>query len=429
MNFLNTITQDFQRLLNNDIDEDIHMPHNHTNRNRHRAPAPGRGAPRITNPPALAPANAPVQQAPVLDTFGNLPSPRTRLPLTFDAPALDSANTSSPPQSQRRFSSACDGLEERLARGLGEPSGYNMHPRRPDNARRPPPISTEGRHRKFRPFADAPVSPWAQGQSSTAATRPALISKDPNRKLEPAGPAKLSDSDVHDQPTQKPKVEALFDRRKSTGYKDASPMSPLVEELAPLKVVKKLPSGQDAPPSPVMDEIMRRKQIERARKQEREIENLSHEIKQGSIDISEDIQPSPNFIPALSLPDFSWSKSVHNSIRSQPASKYTPPIEIALRRPSATSASLSKEVDELAAEMSDNPLSSSPSRSMSRKSAIPAGLDMDAIQAAKAENCKAAQEQKSAMSSTSSFERIPTPTGEETEHNGERRKWYKGFMR
>ncbi|CAO2648312.1 Nn.00g075790.m01.CDS01 [Neocucurbitaria sp. VM-36] len=382
-------------------------------------------------------------------------------------------------------------------------------------------MNYEGRRVDFTPWSDATEHRYEADLSKNTASsqksssRPALSAKDVNQKLRQgleektkehsgssmgaANPSLTTMAKLRPSPASKVKSEAIFEV-PGTGARASRPMSTLVEEPAPLRIPKKKaasPTADRYPSSPTLDRVRKLREIEQKAmltKLDGQLTGTkvtkSH-VDEDDIDVfapdytishskssKKAMSPSKpeDLVLDVELSGSEWATPLYALVNPLDIPPQSPTRNLGLNpRRSSLVATLPfvDDVDECVPEddnglleaMTDmrvfETLPSSPPEyhSFQRDSAIPEGLDLEKIQAAKqrlkqgsidapmedtkvegmnAISSKRAKSLKSKLKlSTESletiesddFERVASLGNDDTEHNGTRRKWYKGFRR
>ena len=482
MHFLKTTLEDFQRPLNTTLEDSIHMPQNHNNRNNRRRQA-GSGAKNLHTPHVLPPLT--------LDASGYILSRTTQTPSPCNAPVpfSDDANSAihEVPR-QQRVSTAYNESHEPVLRGLNEQSGSNT--RRTGDPGRPPLLQPDGmeirnriRRGDFRSFVDAFSRAPVQDQVGTA-----LASKEVSKYVGEIAPGKVLYSKIHEQqdkfpnPSGAPKTEGANDARslseepsplkvfKKSPRTDTQPWSPMVDRVMKLRAEqqekklaefsKDLASSKSSEPPSDADGIRVFVSTD---------SNSQRKEKKASVQKQNPSADSPEFIPDMELSDSDWATPFYvianQSARIERPEQGSRNHELDPRRRSMVASihsaadSDNDEIDLLTEAMADmrvfQQLASSPpeDRAFKRRGAMSEPCGMKAVGVEKAEEevkdlggsaeveskdpaevklvHEEANKSKESIVSFASedFERIGTPTDFESEHNGVRRKWYRGFLR
>ncbi|KAJ4369679.1 hypothetical protein N0V83_005441 [Neocucurbitaria cava] len=390
----------------------------------------------------------------------------------------------------------------------------------------------------FTPWSDATDDRHAASSNGSIAgnqissSRPALSSKDVNQKLshelkektkaKASTRASLKNSiklppawkELRPSPASVLKQEAIFGIPK-TAAKEARPMSALVEEPDPLRIVKKkstsravnrIPSNS----SPMLERVRQLRDLEQKAilaKLEGDLMNVKateSTAEDDDIDVFPDAeeanfdvftggqtkqqsmahkearhsQHTEEFIPNIELSDSDWAKPLY-ALANPPAVPPKSPkrnLNLNAQRNSMVATIHSVDDSDESNAQSDDSLVDTMSgmrfvpnlpptppkhRPFQRKSAVPEGLDLKQIQAAKEKlkekpvitvaqdavpnvvgvgvvnskrNVQLVKASRESVATTTSsisddFEQLGSPGKDDTEHNGASRKWYKGFRR
>ena len=377
----------------------------------------------------------------------------------------------------------------------------------------------QNRKRDFVPYVgltDARFSGNPDKKTTESLGRLVLGSKDVNQKLrqEPKDTIRIATSKhnpwkneakpsatlqprFQQSPVSKVKQEAMFEIPR-TGAKEARPMTTLVEEPSPLKIFKKnniRPTSNRSPSSPTLERVRRLRDLEQKTTLEKLGKQLMSEQTAGSTydnnefrrfgdnharsqpKEAEDSKSSAkveDLIPDMNISEPDWAMPLYNMANAPAVSPKSPQRDSDLnprrRSMAATVHSVNDGQDSndeeantlVEATANMHVLQMRPStlkkhRSFERKSAVPEGLDLNKIRAAKVyrqsqdnpmswpthdtgardtnvdvEDAK--QHAKALVESfetaeSDDFERVGIPNDDGTEHNGAKRKWYKGFRR
>ena len=330
-----------------------------------------------------------------------------------------------------------------------EQSGFNPHPRRGQGPRRPPPLIQSGdrnehslgSRRKFKPFADRPftehkdLGAGADDSSGDRQTRLALASKDANQKLrigqtrEKATPLLKLTEDLRMTKRQPRSKKLMVDELESPQHPDRQieRMPSLTEEPAPLTVRK-----------------------ERVNTSNSETRSRSSTLDQARILRAE--QEKGGIVQLASDLGYLKSKSENpdgHRVAYPDSSLGCEGMTVVVR-----------EVDGIEDEGMESLMTAiteqlsafamGPRLEFEHRSAVPRSLDLDAITAAKEKRklsglgtrsdgviktgergrfheAKIGSVESFATGASLEFESLSAP--DSSEHNGMRRKWYKGFRR
>ncbi|KAF2128955.1 hypothetical protein P153DRAFT_367254 [Dothidotthia symphoricarpi CBS 119687] len=394
------------------------------------------------------------------------PSPSRQQPCLPGFPGLHTMVTNACPDQQHvNFQNDLSNVT-----GRDMDTGFNRQPRRGE-PRRPPRLEKEGvfvgrveerderipreqkRRREFKPFVDMPEEGSARKKKDVdVEKRPALGSKDVNQKLNPPalltrksctldpsnsigksgatqqvsdpedmpGPASHSKPSVMMSDVRKRRREADFDRSLPSA-KETIRMSIHIEEPAPLTIQKTQIPTDLQPLSPTIQHLRKL----RAEDQEFRLAKLWAEEQETNL--AED-----GTVPHL---------RTHNPLEKETKNVDSDPRRKPLDETESDASSVS-EMTRLTSALEDwcvfqnlTSLSSdSPGltyTSFERKSAVPNSLNLKASKSAKKSARRGATKSVESFSTAASehFERLGTPTGSETEINGARKKWYRGFRK
>ncbi|XPS67753.1 hypothetical protein M3J09_000051 [Ascochyta lentis] len=335
-----------------------------------------------------------------------------------------------------------------------EPSGFNPHPRRSHGPRRPP-SSTEaygrGEHDrsgrdvfKLAPnplFAKPGVTSVEGVGNKKPQARSALNPKDVNQKLRAhmtedsiSTSLKLT-GDLHEKNPQHRAERLVVDELENTrrAARDTERMSILLEEPAPLRIQKKRTDLDDAE-SRLRSKAFEQARVLRAKQQKEKTTELPGGLDNPESDPPKSVGVGSCGTDTISSHDPGGTKETMCKV-NEPEGEETDSLVCAI-----TDWQISASDEEL-------------TQKFKHRSAIPPPLDLAAIRTAKQQktklirseaesksefdgddrnsNCGAKAEsiRSFATGMSSDFETLNIPSGNEAEHNGSRRRWYKGFRR
>ncbi|KAF1844847.1 uncharacterized protein K460DRAFT_416215 [Cucurbitaria berberidis CBS 394.84] len=301
----------------------------------------------------------------------------------------------------------------------------------------------------------------------------------PNRESRPVSESKIKRGAVFEVPRP--------------GAKDVRPMSTLVEIPLPLRIFKEKntkPTADCCPSSPTLNRVRKLREVEQKStlaKLEEQLKSTktikpTRDDAQSRVSTETSLSPkAEELIPDMELSDSDWARSLYALADPPklPVTSTTPDPELNPKREGmmATVHSVEdsgysddEEIDALIKAIADMrpfqklPSTSAEHRSYVCKSAVPEGLDLSKIQTAKEQtngismpttthdaiiknseaevvgvnHSESVESQKHdatvsleyfARSASDDFERVEISIDEDTEHNGPKRKWYKGFRR
>ncbi|KAF2633196.1 hypothetical protein BU25DRAFT_1631 [Macroventuria anomochaeta] len=296
-----------------------------------------------------------------------------------------------------------------------EQSGFNPHPRRGQGPRRPPPLAESevrseymrGSRQTLKPFVDSSsTKPEVEGAGGGDSDRPGLASKDVNQKLR-TGQSQASVSPLlkltedFRKVAQQPRSKGLtVDELESSHHpdKEAERMLPLPEEPSPLRVQKKRFGMNSTEPRP------RSTTLERARMLRYPDSKHGHEgVKVTVHEVDEAEDKNVENLLTTAIAAWQLSGSAEDPLHEfEHRSAVPKPLDLAAIRAAKEQRKLSRQVP--------------------KSNDIPEGGERGSLYGAKIES-----DESFVTGTSSEFENLSMP--ESSEHNGTRRKWYKGFRR